>query len=466
MSWFRSSWNFICEISRLYKINLIIRQIRTEPSNITEESLERLRLLILEGGSIYIKFAQWFVSHISYDEEYSKIVDYFYHFFENCPSQSIEESDRIYAAATHHELKDDIDMTTISEIGSGSIGTVYKATALNGTKIAIKIKHPQINREIEEKRGIISIIHRLQNYTWLRRYFNLCFDLDDFINNIYMQTDFNIEAFNIEKMRKNFEDNKCIAIPRVLFSHENVLITEFIDTISLDELGDYDKHLVAINLVCLIYQMTLVDNFVHGDLHCKNWKIRRCPKNGNYQIVLFDMGICFNIDNLQIARMFWDSLENGNTKQIVECIREMCISPIPLQITAELDNLIQNISNNKVDALIILPRLINYFASHNLKIHPYAANILIMVCLIQKFLKHNGFVQEENQFRNIFSIIQSSRIDILSFCECYKSYQEVASIMREKLAICQAENNIITLKLASPDDLIFCDNNEDLSTNL
>ena len=461
MSWFRSSWNFICEISRLYKINRIITQIRSEPSNIPEASLEHLRQLILDGGSIYIKFAQWFISHISYDEEYSKVVDYFYHFFENCPSQSLEESNKIYEAATYHQLEDDIDMTTITEIGSGSIGTVYKATAKNGTKIAIKIKHPHINRELEEKRSIISTIRRIQNYSWLRQYFNLCFDLDDFINNIYTQTDFNIEAFNIEKMRKNFEDNRCIVIPRVLFCHENVLITEFIETLSLEELGDYDKHLVAINLVCLIYQMTLVDNFVHGDLHCKNWKIRRCPINGNYQIVLFDMGICFNIDNVEIARMLWDSLENGDTRKILDCIREMCTSPIPLQITAELDNLIQDMSSNKIDALVILPRLIDYFTSNNLKIHPYAANILIMVCLVQKFLKQNGFVQEENQFRNIFSIIQSSRIDILSFCECYQSYQEVASMMREKIALCQVEKNVTTLKLASPDDLASSDDDED-----
>ena len=245
MSWFVNTWNFIGEISRLYKINRIILQIRTNPANINTQLLDRLKHLILEGGSIYIKFAQWIISHISYDETYSHIVEYFQEIFENCPSQSIEESSAIYQFATGHNLEEDIDMNTLVEIGSGSIGTVYKATSKNGTQIAIKIKHPHINRELEEKRSIIATIRRLQNYDWLRRYFDLCFDLDDFINNIYSQTDFNIEAFNMDKMRKNFEGNMCIAIPRVLFCHENVLITEYIDTISLDELGDYDKHLVA-----------------------------------------------------------------------------------------------------------------------------------------------------------------------------------------------------------------------------
>ena len=237
MSWFRSTWNFISEISRLYKINRIINLIRNDPTRADEELLEGLRQLILDGGSIYIKFAQWIISHISYDEKYKHIVEYFYHFFEDCPSQSLEESAAIYEAATNRQLSDDIDISTISEIGSGSIGTVYRATAKNGLQVAIKIKHPHINTELEEKRSIIAVVRRFQNYSWLRRYFNLCFDLDDFISNIYAQTNFKIEAFNMEKMSKNFEQNRCIKIPLVLYSHQNVLITEYVETITVEEIG-------------------------------------------------------------------------------------------------------------------------------------------------------------------------------------------------------------------------------------
>ena len=226
MSWFVNTWNFIGEISRLYKINRIILQIRTNPANINTQLLDRLKHLILEGGSIYIKFAQWIISHISYDETYSHIVEYFQDIFENCPSQSIEESNVIYQSATGHNLEEDIDFATLVEIGSGSIGTVYKAIAKNGKTIAIKIKHPQINDELEDKRTVLYILRRLQSVGFIRRYFHLCFDLDDFMNNIFMQTNFNIEAFNMEKMRKNFSDNKCVVIPRVIFAHENVLITD------------------------------------------------------------------------------------------------------------------------------------------------------------------------------------------------------------------------------------------------
>lgn len=436
MSLFYASWNFYKEFIRLYRIHKIIKDIRNNPEqqNINVNKLENLHKIILEGGSIYIKCAQWFISHISYDKRYKHIVDYFYHLFEHCPSQTLHESDEIYYKATNRHMAEDINIDTIKEIGSGSIGTVYCAESItDGKKIALKIKHPYINNELEDKRLIISIIRKLQNINWFRKYFNLCFDLDDFINNIYLQTDFRIEAENMKKMQENYKSNKCIVIPHVLYSHNNILITEYIDTFLVEELGDYEKNLIAINLVCLVNQMCLVDNFIHGDLHCKNWKVRRCPINGNLQIVLFDMGICFSMADVQLAQNFWESLEDGNPEKIMNIIRKLCISQIPLEINKELDTLFHDMSINKIDSTVILTNLLNYFAEHNLKIYPYATNMLIMICLIENFLKNNGFIQHENKYRNIFSIIQASRIDILSYCECYNSYPEVLIIIKNKI---------------------------------
>ena len=440
--WLKSAFNFIVEITRLYKINKYVKIIQSDPSNVDENVLSNLHKLVIDGGSIYIKFAQWFISHISYNSEYEKVVNFFYHIFENCPSQTIEESDAIYYNATKRHFKDDLKMETIKEIGSGSIGTVYYAETLIGTKVALKIKHPHINAELESKRGIINILRRLQKINWIRNYFNLCFDLNDFINNMNYQINFNIEADNMIRMKKNLENNKCIVIPEVLYNNEDVLITEYIETINIDEIGDYEKNLVAINLVCLLYQMCLVDNFIHGDLHCKNWKVRK-NENNILQIVLFDMGICFSIHNVDLAHKFWDALENGNSNIIMDVIKELCTTRIPLNITNQMDELIMDMSKNKLEPTEILKWLLKFFTNNNLNVHPYAANMLIMVCLIEKFLKQNGFIQQENQFRNIFSILRTTRMDILSYCECYKSYPEVAEIIRNKLKlyVCNYSNN-------------------------
>jgi predicted unusual protein kinase regulating ubiquinone biosynthesis (AarF/ABC1/UbiB family) len=452
----KTAWNFIIEITRLYKINKYVKIILNDSENVDEIILNNLHKLIIEGGSIYIKFAQWFISHASYNKEFEKVVNYFNHLFENCPSQTIEQSDIIYFHATKKHLIEDIKIETIREIGSGSIGTVYYAETLLGKKIALKIKHPHINSELNKKKGIINIIRHLQKVNLIRRYFNLCFDLNDFITNMNYQINFNIEADNLKRMKENLKDNKCIIIPEVLYHNENVLITEYIETINMDDIGEYEKNLVAINLVCLLYQMCLVDNFIHGDLHCKNWKIKRSKEN-NLQIVLFDLGICFSVDNISLAYNFWNALENGDSNGILDVIKELCTTQIPLNITNQMKELIQNISNNRLEPTEILKWLLKYFTNNNLKVHPYAANMLIMLCLVEKFLKENGFIQQENKYSNICSILRNSKIDILSFCECYKSYPDVANIIKQKIKefdkIVNKNNQICNLLLKSPDEI-------------
>jgi predicted unusual protein kinase regulating ubiquinone biosynthesis (AarF/ABC1/UbiB family) len=202
--------------------------------------------------------------------------------------------------------------------------------------------------------------------------------------------------------------------------------------------------------------MCLVDNFIHGDLHCKNWKIKRSKEN-NLQIVLFDLGICFSVDNISLAYNFWNALENGDSNGILDVIKELCTTQIPLNITNQMKELIQNISNNRLEPTEILKWLLKYFTNNNLKVHPYAANMLIMLCLVEKFLKENGFIQQENKYSNICSILRNSKIDILSFCECYKSYPDVANIIKQKIKefdkIVNKNNQICNLLLKSPDEI-------------
>jgi predicted unusual protein kinase regulating ubiquinone biosynthesis (AarF/ABC1/UbiB family) len=290
---------FLQELALLYKLHKVITTItilcNSQPLNIDDDDTSLpnrditnslillqhcayLRTLLLEGGSIYIKLAQWLLSNISYNSVYSVVYEQLEDLFDNCPSQTLEQSAIVYAAATGHQLSDDYDVASIRVIGSGSIGTVYYAVPLNttplATPVAIKIKHPQINEELEQKRTVIQCLQSMQQFSIFRRWFNMnCIDLDSFLANIYSQADFTIEAANMARMHTNFANNPSIVIPRVLWSSRDVLITEYVPTIELKEIAAGEQYLVACNLICMIYQMCLVDNFIHGDLHCKNWKL-------------------------------------------------------------------------------------------------------------------------------------------------------------------------------------------------
>ena len=49
------------------------------------------------------------------------------------------------------------------------------------------------------------------------------------------------------------------------------------------------------NIVLILKQGLLIDNFMHGDLHHKNWKIRPYNKQ-DYQIILYDTGLFIKSD--------------------------------------------------------------------------------------------------------------------------------------------------------------------------
>jgi predicted unusual protein kinase regulating ubiquinone biosynthesis (AarF/ABC1/UbiB family) len=458
---FYNTWYFITECTRLYRIHRLLRNLHDAAAS------DALFALILEGGSIYIKFAQWYISHLAYDPAYAALCARFATLFETCPSQSLDASMEIYAAAIGRDMADDIYMDTVREIGSGSIGTVYYAKqALSGRELAIKIKHPHINAELAQKRAVIAILKRVQRIGWLRSYFRLCFSLDDFINNIYMQADLTNEARNMERMRANLAGNRCVRVPEVIYSAADVLVTEYVETEDIGMIGRYEKNMVAINMVALIYQMCLVDNFVHGDLHYKNWKIHRDMQSNILQIVLFDMGICFSFnDDIAILAEFWAALEDCNIAAIITILKKMCSTPLTTSHDMELEKMISAASKNHINSFDILRELVSYFTDNNLQINQYVVNIVIMICLVEKFLKTNGFIQEETARANIFAIIRSNRLDIISYCKCYNSYPAVQELLSCKLDDGSARNSILPkcdLVMQSPSyDLSSDDDNDE-----
>ena len=462
--WLKNSFNIITELYTLYKINSILTQLQSSSTLSPNQPilLASLKSYILNGGSLYIKFAQWYISRLRYNTNPNTIalVEYMTDLFENCPSHSLEYTCDIYAKTRNHPLSDYIDMSSLTEIASGSIGTVYKARELNtGNMIAIKIRHPNIEHEIAKKYSIINMLKRIQSIHYFRHKYNLCFDLNDFLNGIYKQIDLTNEAANNRQMAQLHKNNPVICIPNVLFANENILISEYIETIEVDSLSEYNRNIIAVNLVCLLYQMLLIDNFIHGDLHYKNWKIKQIFINDRmlYQIVLFDMGICFNIDDINMSRDFWDALENNDIDSIINIIQKLCFNTnyneyntkniLNDDLIIKLKELINDVNANNINSVNVLRCVVDFFNTHELNIHPFIINLLILICLVEQFLKQNNYMKSDTSFQNMFDIIKSNRLDIITYCKCNNTYLEVAKLIKNKIKF-MAKNNISTSKIS------------------
>ena len=54
---------------------------------------------------------------------------------------------------------------------------------------------------------------------------------------------------------------------------------------------------------------------MHGDLHHKNWKIRPYNKQ-DYQIILYDTGLCYCSQDITINRKFLKAWDTFNINMI------------------------------------------------------------------------------------------------------------------------------------------------------
>ena len=284
-NFFSDSWKFLKLLRYISKCDL---------KNLNDNELKKLKEIVIDNGALSIKFMQWYLSNKeieNYDNSYDKIINFFEDVFDDCPYHSLEETKKMFKNDFNMEMESIININTIEEIGSGSIGQVYKCE-LDGKLVAMKVKHPHLNNLIKNQRYIIDLIIYIQKIEYLKNYFELHYDINDFMETLYLQLNFKNEVYNSNKFYNQFSYNPLIIIPKVLYSSNNIIISEYESGKDFLELTSYQKTKAGLNFYCLVLEMVVFNNFIHGDLHKKNWKVR-INKDGEYKIILYDFGLVF-----------------------------------------------------------------------------------------------------------------------------------------------------------------------------
>lgn len=473
--------NVYVQIIKIYKIKKQVEKIHNllpickQIDDIIPE-FNILKIMIFKCGSLYVKFLQWYISKLKSNVINDKIdntdnldkpdnldktdnldntnnsnlevkntisfINYFEDIFEDCPFHLLEHTKEIFKNSMFGiELDDYIDMNSLKEYASGSIGQVYYARRKSDNKeIAIKVKHPDIITDLENQSELIKLLRFLQSFSFIRKHFNLIFNIDDFINNISLQCDFCNEANNCKKFRENFrESSDFIVFPEIIFQSEDVLISEFIPGNSINTLTDIQKYQITLNFMCFFYQMLFIDNFIHGDLHCKNWKVR-LNNFGKPQLIIYDCGICFQNINTELTNDFWFSIGKYDVDKIIKTIKKFItitntsINDEILEI--EIRKIFNNILKNAVSTGFVLKSLINFFTKNNIIIHKFLLNLSILICLIEEFLNKNDILnREKNNSTSVpmFDLITDNQLDLISFCQVNKCYPQVCILIQEEL---------------------------------
>ena len=200
-------------------------------------------------------------------------------------------------------------------IGSGCIAQVYSgiwyatradAESGNGTKVAVKVSHPNIYHKVNSDMKILKYFAGQVEY-WIpeMEWMGGLDVVTDFEALMHRQMDLRVEARNLVRFRENFAQEPGISVdfPRPIFTTESVLVETFAEGRPINEFinGDYSpevKKIIADAGVQVSLKMVFKHNFIHADLHPGNILIDwNGEKDSTPRIHCLDAGLAYQVNH-------------------------------------------------------------------------------------------------------------------------------------------------------------------------
>ncbi len=274
---------------RMNEIMRIMRQYKVLHGLTPEQAVEVLQAL----GPTYVKIGQLASNRSdllpkAYCDAFEKLRD------DANPMPFdvvIEQIDRAYGESWH-EVFASIDPVPL---GAASIAQVHKATLLDGTTVAVKVRRPGVAESMAEDIMLMKHLLALGEFA-SNSHRDILLSLEGFIEEIERTTasevDFTSELHNLMRFHDELADEEGVTSPVAYpqYSCESVLVMEFVQgteishTQALREQG-IDVSALA-RRVCQSYvTQVLDDGFFHADPHPGNILVR------DGEVVWIDLGM-------------------------------------------------------------------------------------------------------------------------------------------------------------------------------
>ena len=429
--------NTFYSVGYFFKFLFLIYKItHTNLEELNYNELNKLKSRVINNGMVSLKFMQWYTSRLENEDsaKYKKIVDEFESIFDNCPYHSLEDTKRIFFEDYGSDLDNYIDVNSLSNIGSGSIGQVYKGELINGKKIAFKVKHPEIEIQKRGQFWLVNTIIFLQRFKYLRNKMKLHFDLKDFMDNLLLQLDFGNESKNCMRFKKNFENNKFVIIPDIYYYSENTIIQSYESGLDFAELSESEKQKLVLNIYCFLNQMIMIDNWIHGDFHKKNWSVRRNPDSSFHSIIVYDFGLCFETPSVNDNRELWKSFEDNKITNVSNFVNLLVVGDLQKKDKEEVKIHLENLFERPFNIRDIFEKLTIILRKRNLLINKYSLNIILLATLLEKLLINANIIEKGIDYTDDVlrtDKVQSRKADIISFCKTNNAYHKLHDYIKK-----------------------------------
>ena len=277
-----------------------ISPFRSDADNkelLKEDFPERLRLMLQELGTTFIKFGQLLASRPDIvgeriSEELSQLHD-------DNPPVGYEEIKEMIETQLGGNIEDLFEEFSENPLATASIAQVHEAKLPTGERVAVKVQKTNVEEIVETDLSIMKFIaNESDRFNTSLKHLNLPAVLHEFDKSIHKEMDFDNELMNIRHLNDNFKYNDKIIVPTTYpdYSTEKVLTMEYVDGIKLSEViaGDdpkYNKILIADRIVRSYFQQLFLDGFFHADPHPGNIFV-----TGDNAICYIDFGMMGSLD--------------------------------------------------------------------------------------------------------------------------------------------------------------------------
>lgn len=300
-----SIWLIIKTILKLIPVIVYLRTdrrewVKKEGKNVNEKKFrkhaERALKTFVDLGPSYIKLGQWLSSRADLlPQPYLDVL-------ESLQDDVLPEPFSDVRPILEKELGslDEVfDYFNPASISGASLGQVYRA-GYKGQDVVVKISRPNIEETIGQN---IYILKKLLPIATRFIDENLRFSaegmLSQFIETVYEEMDYRIEARNLAEIKNNLKNDKSVIIPKVYLDRtsRHVITLEYLPGIKVTDIKTLDQHDIdraklVYRIHRLFFKMLLRHSIFHADPHPGNISI-----TSNGTIILYDFGMVGRLDD-------------------------------------------------------------------------------------------------------------------------------------------------------------------------
>lgn len=377
-----SRFDEIIKIFRKYDFDKVLGQttrnkispFRSDADNkelLKDDFPERLRLMLQELGTTFIKFGQLLASRPDLvgeriSEELSQLHD-------DNPPVSYEEIKEMIETQLGGNIGELFAEFSKKPLATASIAQVHEAKLPTGERVAVKVQKANVEEIVETDLSIMKFIaNESDRFNTSIKHLNLPAVLHEFDRSIHKEIDFDNELMNIRHLNDNFKYNDKIIVPTTYqdYSTEKVLTMEYVDGIKLSEViadddPKYNKILIADRIVRSYFQQLFIDGFFHADPHPGNIFVTE-----DNAICYIDFGMMGSLD-----------------EEFRQDLAELMIYFSDRNIDGLINQLIRmDILNEKIDINILKSDLNDLFAKYyGVELSRFNGIIEDLLFLMQKF---------------------------------------------------------------------------------